>query len=96
VSQTPVTVTYSLEEVFKQINSKLDQIQSDVNEVKIEQAALRGEINTLKSEIINLKEEVKDIKGAQKAQIWALIGILTTAVGGFLVFVARYVFFNPS
>jgi hypothetical protein len=39
----------------------------------------------------NLKEDIKDIKNSQKAQIWTLIGILITAVEGFLVAVARFV-----
>ena len=39
-----------------------------------------------------LSEQIKEIKGSQQAQIWTLIGILITAVGGFLVAVGRFVF----
>lgn len=41
-------------------------------------------------------EDIKEIKGSQKSQIWTLIGILFTAVGGFIVAVGRFVFtFSP-
>jgi predicted nucleic acid-binding Zn-ribbon protein len=41
-------------------------------------------------------EDIKEIKGSQKAQIWTLIGVLITAVGGFVVAVGRSVLsFNP-
>ena len=39
-----------------------------------------------------LSEQIKEIKGSQQAQIWTLIGILITAVAGFLVAVGRFVF----
>lgn len=42
-------------------------------------------------EIDNLKQDVNAIKSSQQAQIWTLIGILITAVGGFLVAVGRFV-----
>ncbi|MGK7877959.1 MAG: hypothetical protein AB4426_33020 [Xenococcaceae cyanobacterium] len=76
MSQTPLTVTYSLEEVLGQINHKLDRIdekfetkldtlQQDVTEIKIGQAKLEGEIKRLeielKGEIKTLEAEVKGI-----------------------------------
>ncbi len=39
-----------------------------------------------------LSEQIKEINGSQQAQIWTLIGILITAVAGFLVAVGRFVF----
>ena len=53
-------------------------------------------MSILDSDIPTIKEDIKEIKGSQKAQIWTLIGILITAVGGFIVAVDRSVLsFNP-
>jgi hypothetical protein len=35
MNQTPVTITYSLEEVLKQIDRKLDRVQTDVTDISI-------------------------------------------------------------
>jgi hypothetical protein len=35
---------------------------------------------TVKADLTTVKEEVKDLRGSQRAQIWALIGIIFTAV----------------
>ncbi len=85
MSQTPVTVTYSLEEVLGQINQKLEIL----NQIRVELAEV-------KTEVKGLKEDVKDIKGSQKAQIWTLIGILGTAVVGTVIrFVIAVIPSNP-
>ena len=50
----------------------------------------------MRIELDNVKEDIKEIKGSQRAQIWTLIGVLITAVGGFIIAVARSVLsFNP-
>ena len=67
MSQTPITVTYSLEEVLSQINQKLDKLQEDVTEIKIGQVKLEGKLETLETE---LKGEIKvlemEIQGISK------------------------------
>jgi hypothetical protein len=67
MSQIPITVTYSLEEVLGQINQKLDKLQEDVTEIKIGQVKLEGKLETLETE---LKGEIKvlemEIKGIGK------------------------------
>jgi hypothetical protein len=88
MSQTPITVTYSLEEILGQISQKLDRLQNDVTEINVRLAKVETKLDT---EIGVLKADIKEIKGSQKAQIWTLIGILITAVGGFLVAVGRFV-----
>jgi predicted ATPase with chaperone activity len=85
MSQTPVIVTYSLEEILGQINTKLNTL----NDIRVELAEVKAEVK-------NLKDDVKDIKGSSKAQIWTLIGILITAVSGFLVAVGRFVLLTPK
>ena len=69
MSQTPVTVTYSLEEVLgelkesiKDVNRRLDSIQKDVNYLKVGQTEL-------KTEMRNLKEDVKEIKTVQNSLV---------------------------
>ncbi|UKO99206.1 hypothetical protein [Nostoc sp. UHCC 0870] len=44
MNQTPITVTYSLEEILGQINQKLDVLQKDVTEIKISQIKLEAEL----------------------------------------------------
>lgn len=78
MANTPIQVTTDLSRVLEQINQKLDNLQKDVNELKIGQTKIETEISSL-------KEDVKDLKGSQKAQIWALIGIIATAVVGTLI-----------
>jgi hypothetical protein len=91
MSQTPITVTYSLEEILKQINTKLENLQKDVTDISVRLVKVETKLDT---EIEVIKTDIKEIKGSQKAQIWTLIGILITAVGGFLVAVGRFVLFT--
>jgi uncharacterized protein (DUF849 family) len=71
MSQTPVNITYSLEEILGQINQKLDTLQKDVTEIKIGQvkleAELKGDIKALEAE---LKGDIKaldtEVKGIGK------------------------------
>ncbi|ACK68637.1 hypothetical protein PCC7424_0167 [Gloeothece citriformis PCC 7424] len=78
MSQSPVNVTYSIEEVLKQINQKLDKLPEDVTDLKVGQAKMESKLEAVENDI-------KEIKGSQKAQIWTLIGILATAVGGAVI-----------
>ncbi len=100
----PTTVTYSIAEVLKRIEDKIDVNQKETNErfkdlsKKIEkQSEEIGEVKvklaTIEIEVKSLNKDVTELKGSTKAQIWTLIGILVTAVSGFLVAVARFVFY---
>jgi hypothetical protein len=40
---------------------------------------------TVKADLTTVKEEVKDLRGSQRAQIWALIGIIFTAVASAVI-----------
>ncbi len=84
-----------LDHIDNKFEKKLDNLSNDVIQLKIGQTEIKGEIKELKAEISNNKENIKEIKGSQRAQIWTLIGILITAVAGFLVAVGRFVFYNP-
>lgn len=58
---------------FDRLEQKLDKIESDLTDLKVDMA-------TVKADLTTVKEEVKDLRGSQRAQIWALIGIIFTAV----------------
>ncbi len=67
MSQTPITIIHSLEEVLGQINQKLDKLQEDVTEIKIGQVKLEEKLETLETE---LKREIKalssEVQGIRK------------------------------
>jgi peptidoglycan hydrolase CwlO-like protein len=91
-----IQIESDLKEILNKLDGKLDNLQKDVTELKVGQVEVKGDIKRLDSNISTLKEDIKEIKGSQKAQIWTLIGVLITAVGGFLVAVGRSVLsINP-
>jgi uncharacterized protein (UPF0335 family) len=87
MSDEQSTVTYSVAEILTRLEKKIDSLQQDVTDLKVGQARLEEESKSM-------REDVKELKGSSKAQIWTLIGILITAVSGFLVAVGRFVFFG--
>lgn len=87
-----VQIETELKEVLGKIDSTLDRIGEDVTELKIGQAKIVGHLERHDSEIATIKEDLKNIKGSQASQIWTLIGILVTAIAGFLAAVAKLVF----
>jgi t-SNARE complex subunit (syntaxin) len=66
-------VLNKLDQRFDRLDQKLDKIESDLTDLKVDMA-------TVKADLTTVKEEVKDLRGSQRAQIWALIGIIFTAV----------------
>jgi len=74
-----------LKEGQKAILTKIDNLDHKVDD--IDKRLVRVE-----TKLDSTVDDIKEIKGSQKAQIWTLIGILITAVGGFLVAVGRSVF----
>jgi chromosome segregation ATPase len=91
-----IQIESDLKEILNKLDGKLDSLQKDVTDLKLSQAEVKGDIKRLDSNISTIKEDIKEIRGSQKAQIWTLIGVLITAVGGFIVAVGRSVLsFNP-
>jgi archaellum component FlaC len=85
MSQTPITVTYSLEEILKQINGKLDTLQKDVTDLKIGQVRLEEEVKTLKEDVKEIKmvqktlvNDVADLKGAKSLIIPIVVAVTTS------------------
>ena len=84
-----IQIESDLKEILSKLDGKLDNLQKDVTDINLRLTKVETKLDS------NI-EDIKEIKGSQKAQIWTLIGILITAVGGFLVAVGRSVLsFNP-
>ena len=62
------------DEKFNKLDSKFDKLSEDVNQLKVGQAKLTTQVE-------NIEKEISEIKGAQNKQVWALIGIVFSAVG---------------
>jgi tetrahydromethanopterin S-methyltransferase subunit G len=78
-----------LDNIDNKFEKKLDNLQKDVTDINLR-------LTKVETKLDSTVEDIKEIKGSQKAQIWTLIGVLITAVGGFLVAVGRSLFsFNP-
>lgn len=74
----PLIVETDLKEILIKIDQKLDKLDERICRLEVGQAEMRTDLNTL-------KEDSKDLKIAQRAQIWTLIGILGTAVIGTVI-----------
>ncbi|ACB52518.1 hypothetical protein cce_3170 [Crocosphaera subtropica ATCC 51142] len=66
MSQTPITVTYSLEEILKEINGKLDKIDTRLNNLEVGQARLEekltGDIKALDVEVEGINKRLDSQK----------------------------------
>lgn len=69
----PITVSYSLEEVLKRMDDKLDTIQKDVMDLKVGVA-------TLTEKVEGMDKRLEKVEGTQKNQVWALIILLAGAI----------------
>ena len=94
MSQTPITVTYSLEEVLSRIERKIDKLDERIDKLDDKIDKLTVEVATCITSINNLEKRVQKIEGTQKNQVWTLI----TLLGGSLIAVGFRGFFmgnNP-
>ena len=84
-----IQIESDLKEILNKLDGKLDNLQKDVTDINLR-------LTRVETKLDSTVEDIKEIKGSQKAQIWTLIGVLITAVGGFIVAVGRSVLsFNP-
>jgi predicted nuclease with TOPRIM domain len=84
-----IQIESDLKEILNKLDQKLDHLQKDVTDINLR-------LTKVETKLDSTVEDIKEIKGSQQAQIWTLIGVLITAVGGFLVAVGRSFFsFNP-
>ena len=73
---TPNIIETDLREVLAQINQKLDGI----NDIRVELAEIRDNIKSPNKKVSSLYKRLKIVEENRNKQIWALIGILFTAV----------------
>jgi predicted nuclease with TOPRIM domain len=73
---TPTIIETDLREVLAQINQKLDGI----NDIRVELAQIRENIKSPNEKVSSLDKRLKRVEENRNKQIWALIGILFTAV----------------
>ena len=83
-----IQIETDLKDILNKLDGKLDHLQKDVTDINLRLTKVETK---LESELSSIQKSVDEIKGSQKAQIWSLIGILITAVGGFVVAVGRQV-----
>lgn len=79
-----IQIESDLKKILDKLDGKLDNLQKDVTDMNIR-------LTKVETKLDSTVENINEIKGSQKAQIWTLIGILITAVSGFLVAVGRSV-----
>ena len=91
-----ISIETDLKEIIGELkqgqNKIIDKIEAIDKKVEAIDKRLTKVETKLDSELPAMQKSIDEIKGSQQAQIWTLIGILITAVGGFLVAVGRFVF----
>ncbi len=95
-----ISIETDLKEIIQELkqgqNRIIDKIEAIDKKVEAIDKRLIKVETKLDSELPALQKSIDEIKGSQQAQIWILIGILVTAVAGFLVAVGRFIFIgNP-
>lgn len=90
-----IQIETDLKEILKELKEGQKAILSKVEETNKRVEGIDKRLVKVETNFDSTVEDIKEIKGSQKVQIWTLIGVLITAVAGFLVTVARFLFFNP-
>jgi predicted nuclease with TOPRIM domain len=85
MSQSPVTVTYSLEEIFKEIKQSLNTLQKDVTDLKVDMAEVKTELKSIDKRLEKVEgtqdtliKDVSDLKGAKSLIIPVVVAVLTS------------------
>jgi tetrahydromethanopterin S-methyltransferase subunit G len=85
--QTPTIIETDLREVLAEMNKKLDTISKDVNQVQIRLATVETKVNNVEKRLDSMDKrfnkielQIEKVESNQGKQVWALIGILFTAV----------------
>jgi predicted PurR-regulated permease PerM len=73
-----------IDRLSENIDKKIDKIDDRLNKLEIGQAEIKAKVE-------NVEKEISNIKGSQSKQVWALIGIVFSAVG----ILGKLVFFPP-
>ncbi len=91
-----IQIETDLKEILRELKEGQKAILNKVEETNKRVEDIDKRLVRVETKLDGTVEDIKEIKGSQKAQIWTLIGVLITAVGGFIVAVGRSVLtFNP-
>ena len=91
-----IQIETDLKEILRELKEGQKAILNKVEETNKKVEDIDKRLVRVETKLDSTVEDIKEIKGSQKAQIWTLIGVLITAVGGFVVAVGRSVLsFNP-
>jgi tetrahydromethanopterin S-methyltransferase subunit G len=84
---TPTIIETDLREVLAEMNKKLDTIVKDVNQVQVRLATVEIKVDNIEKRLDSMDKrfdkmelQIEKVEGNQSKQVWALIGILLTAV----------------
>jgi tetrahydromethanopterin S-methyltransferase subunit G len=77
---TPTIIETDLREILAEMNKKLDTISKDVNQVQIRLATVETKVDNIEKRLDKMEQQIEKVEGNQSKQVWALIGILFTAV----------------
>ncbi len=91
-----IQIETDLKEILQELKEGQKTILNKVEETNKRVEDIDKRLVRVETKLEGTVGDISEIKGSQKAQIWTLIGVLITAVGGFIVAVGRSVLsFNP-
>ena len=80
----PITVTYSLEEVLRRMEDKLDTLQKDVTDLKVGQATLTEKVNSMDKRLEKVESEqdtmvkaISDLQGFRSLVVPIVVAVAT-------------------
>ncbi len=80
----PVTVTYSLEEVLRRMEDKLDTLQKDVTDLKVGQATLTEKVSSMDKRLEKVESEqdtmvkaISDLQGFRSLVVPIVVAVAT-------------------
>jgi tetrahydromethanopterin S-methyltransferase subunit G len=86
-----ISIESDLKEILERIEKRFDKVDEKFEELGKTVNDMNLRLTKVETKLDGAVDDIKEIKGSQKAQIWALIGILFTAVAGFIVAVGKFV-----
>ena len=69
-----------LDTMSADINRNLEVLSSEVNQVQVRLATVETKVDNLEKRFDKMEQQIEKVEGNQSKQVWALIGILFTAV----------------
>jgi glycyl-tRNA synthetase (class II) len=92
IAMSNIQIESDLKEILQELKDGQKAILEKVNAIDLRLTKVETKLDEgITPKLDTLSEQIKEIKGSQQAQIWTLIGILITAVTGFLIAVGRFV-----